>query len=84
MSRTHYRARFSDGTEIKRSTQRRVYTHAYYCRARRVPADSIWSKYGFSSSPEQAARNMEAESAFVRRNCGYRLVFSEIVAVEVA
>lgn len=89
------KATFSDGTVLTRSSVSRVYTHAYLTHGTHPPRDERWPEHlrvagtwqlsGFSSSAEQAAKNMEAESAFYRNNIGkgYTRDFAEVVAVEV-
>lgn len=88
-------ATFSEGTVLTRTSQSRIYTHAYLAKGTKPDpgpqydeawrAIRTWEKSGFSSSAEQAARNMDAETAFYRNNIGkgWTRDFAEVVAVEV-
>jgi hypothetical protein len=89
---TYYVAKFSDGTALLRSTSSRVYTHAYLAHGSRpdpgenytpeARAIRTWRKSGFSSSAEQARKNMEAETAWYQRNSDkYTRALAEVVAV---
>lgn len=70
---------FSNGVQVKRTSDRREYTHAwigvgiYNNRARPEYRGETGSSSGFSTSREQAARNMATECRFLD------LTFSEIV-----
>lgn len=76
--RNKYRATFSNGAVKTRSTDSRIYTHAYH-----YVSFGGHEAFGFSSSEAQCQANMEAESAWSRRNSG-PLQFAEVVPVEVA
>jgi hypothetical protein len=89
------KATFSDGTVLTRTSVSRIYTHAYLARGRKPDpgpdygeayrAIRSWEKSGFSSSADQARRNMDGETAFLRRcaDKGWTRDFAEVVPVEV-
>lgn len=85
MKRKTYIAEFSNGTTIKRQTVNRTYTHAYLkiielTEPKRDEAkERAWS--GFSSSRQQAGKNMESESAWTNR-MPHKVIIAEIVKVE--
>ena len=70
-----YIATFSNGETRQRSTTTRNYTHAYLAIGTYVsrngdggdPRTLPWKKYGFSASPGQARKNMDAETAWYRK-----------------
>jgi len=74
---------------LERGSTSRVYTHAYlaegHCPIRPDIASDTgrWQQSGFSSSEQQARKNMEAETAWIRGREGYSRDFAEVVAVEV-
>lgn len=84
--RTKFTATFSDGTVLTRSSDCRVYAAAWLAYGEREDGKygKGWHLQGFSSSQEQARKNMDAETAFVRRNSGYTTKFSEVAPAEVA
>lgn len=68
---TKFTATFSDGTVAKRSSHSRPYTHAYLARGTYVSyfqfeAGEVkdFVRIGFSTSAEQARKNMIAETAW--------------------
>ena len=71
------RATFSNGVTKTRSSTSRVYTHAYLFISKGGSAH-----FGFSASEAQCLTNLEAESAWVRRNQG-PLQFAEVIPVEI-
>lgn len=84
MTRKTYIARFSNGVEIKRQTQTRTYTHAYLKIVEYIGREQrpqISSRQGFSSSEQQAHRNMGAEMAWTKRHT-HTVILAEVVPVE--
>ena len=83
---TYYKAIFSDGTVLKRSTASRKYSHAYLSRGtyeshRFGLPHARWRHSGFSSSEAQARKNMDAETAWTRRVDNPCVIIAEVVPV---
>ena len=72
----YFKATFTNGAVRKRASASRVYTHAY-----QFITKGGGGQFGFSTSEAQCLANMEAESAWVRRNQGPNQ-FEEVTAVE--
>lgn len=87
------RATFSNGRVIERGSMSKVYTHAWLAEGTYPANDGsrgwapreagTWEKAGFSTSPAQAARNMESEIAGYRRDPAYTVTLTDVRAVEV-
>lgn len=77
------RAIFSDGQSVDRGSISKVYTHAYRFVYRYLPTNGVSNEVGFSSSLDQAERNMRAQSAWARNHPEtYQILSSEVVPVD--
>lgn len=71
-------AKFSNGFVKTVSDGRRSYTHAWHARGLHRLSNQPWEYSGYSTSENQAARNMERMTRFAQPD---RITFAEVVQV---
>ena len=86
MEKAYFKALFSNGTLMKRSSMTRRYTHAYLSIGSYIsPTDgktiNHFRRHGFSTSEAQVTKNLAAETAWYQKQKDINIAVNEIVSV---